>query len=296
MKKNLPPPPYRLLDSGNCRKLEQVGAIRVIRPALNAFWKPSLDESEWAKADAEFKREPGGGGGIWNWKNKNMKPDAEWAVTWGNVPLMIKPTNFGHLGFFAEQAVNWNWLRNCIRDMGGHARTLNLFAYSGGATLAMAQAGADTCHLDASAGIIEWAKKNQALCAELPGRIRWICDDAMKFAAREQRRNSKYNGIVLDPPSFGRGSQGQVWKIEEGIRSMLENCRAILDTDRPWFILLSCHSQGFSPISLGRCLAEVFPHGAKFLETGEMTIPEAGSGRVLPAGIYARIFDPQKSS
>ena len=286
------PPSYRLLDSGNCKKLEQVGSCRIIRPALNAFWQPALPASEWAKADAEFKREAGGGGGLWNWKGK--KPPEEWAVTWGGIPLLIKPTHFGHLGFFAEQAVNWDWLRNCIGKMGGHARTLNLFAYSGGATLAMAQAGADTCHLDASAGIIEWAKRNQALGPELPGRIRWICDDAMKFVAREQRRNSRYNGIVLDPPSFGRGSQGQVWKIEEGIRSMLENCRAILDTDRPWFILLSCHSQGFSPISLGRCLAEVFPDAADLLEAGEMVIPEADSRRLLPAGMYARIFNPKK--
>ena len=290
--KNQPlPPEYRLLDSGSCRKLEQVGLYRIIRPALNAFWQPSLPASEWDRADAEFKRESGGGGGIWNWKQK--KQPQEWSVTWGGIPLLIKPTHFGHLGFFAEQAVNWDWLRNCIRKMGGRPRTLNLFAYSGGASLAMAQAGADTCHLDASNGIIEWAKKNQALGPQTPGNIRWICDDAMKFVAREHRRNSRYNGIVLDPPSFGRGSQGQVWKIEEGIRSMLENCRGILNTREPYFILLSCHSQGFSPISLGRCLAEVFPEDAALLEAGEMTIPETGSGRLLPAGIYARIFNPK---
>ena len=291
MKNALPPPPYLLLDSGSCRKLEQVGNYRVIRPALNAFWQPSLPPEEWDRADAEFKRESGGGGGIWNWKQK--KQPQEWAVTWGGIPLLVKPTHFGHLGFFAEQAVNWDWLRNCIRKMGGRPRTLNLFAYSGGATLAMAQAGADTCHLDASSGIIEWAKKNQALGPQTPGNIRWICDDAMKFVAREHRRNSRYNGIVLDPPSFGRGSQGQVWKIEEGIRSMLENCRGILNTREPYFILLSCHSQGFSPISLGRCLAEVFPEDAALLEAGEMTIPEANAGHCLPAGIYARIFNPK---
>jgi len=284
------PPEYSLLDSGNCRKLEQVGKYRIIRPALNAFWQPSLPAAEWNKADAEFKRESGGGGGIWNWKKQQP---AEWAVTWGGIPLLIKPTHFGHLGFFAEQAVNWEWLRSCIRKIGGHPKTLNLFAYSGGATFAMAQAGADTCHLDASVGIIEWAKKNQALGPETPGKIRWICDDAMKFVAREHRRGSLYSGIVLDPPSFGRGSQGQVWKIEDGIRSMLENCRSILDTGHPYFILLSCHSQGFSPISLGRCLAEVFPGDASRLETGEMVIPESRSGRQLPAGIFARIFNPK---
>ena len=300
MNKNLPPPPYILLDSGNCRKLEQVGYIRVIRPALNAFWKPSLDESEWAKADTEFKREPGGGGGVWHWR-KNLQPPAEWAVTWENIPLLIKPTNFGHLGFFAEQAENWRWLRKTIEifteETGHPPRTLNLFAYTGGASLAMAQAGADVCHVDASKGIIEWAKKNQALCGELPGQIRWICDDVMKFLAREKRRDSQYNGIVLDPPSFGRGSKGQVWKIEEGLHALLESCRAVMDTEHPYFILLSCHSQGFSPSSLGRCLKEVFH--LRGCETEEMTIPSADipsdygykkEQDPLPAGIYAREF------
>lgn len=278
-------PPYLLLDSGSCRKLEQAGAYRIIRPALNAFWKPALPESEWLRADAEFRRDSGGGG-TWTWKNGHRP--ADWTLTWGGIRLYVKPTQFGHLGFFAEQAPNWEWLRACVRAM-PHPKTLNLFAYSGGATLAMASAGAEVCHLDASNGIIEWAKKNQAL-ADKPGKIRWICDDAMKFVAREQRRGSRYNGIVLDPPSFGRGAQGQVWKIEEGIAGMLSSCKKILDTEKSYFILLSCHSQGFSPISLGRCLAEVFPEDASRIECGEMTIPEHRSSRVLPAGIYARIF------
>lgn len=278
--------PYILLDSGNCRKLEQAGAYRIVRPALNAFWKPTLPESEWNRIDAEFKRDSGGGG-TWTWKNGRQPKD--WTVSWGGINLYIKPTQFGHLGFFAEQATNWNWLRSCLKQMPPHAKTLNLFAYSGGATLAMSSSGADTCHLDASNGIIEWAKKNQAL-AENPGRIRWICDDAMKFVGREQRRGNQYNGIVLDPPSFGRGAQGQVWKIEEGIENMLQNCKQILDTGKPYFILLSCHSQGFSPVSLGRCLGEVFREDVSLVETGEMTIPENNTGRVLPAGIYARIF------
>ncbi len=286
--KNPSPKPYFLLDSGGGKRLEQAGDYRVIRPALNAFWQPSLPESEWNKADAEFKRESGGGGGVWNWKNK--QPPQEWTLSWGGLSLHVKPTHFGHLGFFAEQAVNWEWLRDCLRQMEPRRKTLNLFAYSGGATLAMASAGAETCHLDASNGIIEWAKKNQSLCPETEGRIRWICDDAMKFVAREQRRGALYNGIVLDPPSFGRGAQGQVWKIEDSIRSMLESCRRILDTSQPYFILLSCHSQGFSPLSLGRCLAEVFPEDAALLESGEMVIPEADSARRLPAGMYARLF------
>ena len=216
MKKNSPPP-YILLDSGNCRKLEQAGDYQIIRPALNAFWKPTLNEKEWSNVDAEFKRDACCCV-TWYWKNGS--PPRDWTLSWGGILLYVKPTNFGHLGFFGEQAVNWDWLRSCLRQMPPHAKTLNLFAYSGGATLAMSSAGAEACHLDASNGIIEWAKKNYAL-SDNPGKVRWICDDAMKFVAREERRGTLYNGIVLDPPSFGRGSQGQVWKIEEGIAEML---------------------------------------------------------------------------
>ena len=276
---------YILLDSGGCRKLEQAGPLRIIRPALNAFWAPSLPRKEWDAADAEFTREETGG--MWNWK---IKPPAEgeWLVRWGGVRLLVKPTRFGHLGFFAEQAENWQWLREQTAALRAPAKTLNLFAYSGGATLAMAQAGAEVCHLDASKGIIDWASKNQAANPETRDRIRWICDDAMKFVAREQRRGHKYQGIVLDPPSFGRGTQGQVWKIESGLRSLLESCRAILDMSGPCFLLLSCHTQGFSPVSLGRMAEEVFPKNRCTVETGEMCIPEQ-TGKSLPAGLYARV-------
>lgn len=284
--------PYILLDSGNGRKLEMVGPYRIIRPALNAFWHPTLPEKEWAMAQGEFRRNPGTGGGAWSWKIPAPAQDS-WTALWGGVKLLVKPTNFGHVGFFAEQAPNWDFLRDCVKKMPSK-KTLNLFAYSGGATLAMASAGADAVHLDASAGIIEWAKKNQSFAPETKDKIRWICDDALKFVAREERRNSLYNGIVLDPPSFGRGSKGQVWKIEESIGEILASCRKILDLSKPCFLLLSCHSQGFSPVSLGRILMEVFPEMAKDVEAGEMVIPEKDPARKLPAGIYARFFHDKK--
>ena len=160
--------PYRLLDSGNCRKLEQAGPYRIIRPALNAFWKPALPQAEWNAADAEFRRESSGGG-VWNWKRRHAE---EWLTSWGGLTLLSRPTNFGHLGFFAEQAPNWDWMRSCVSRIPGRARTLNMFAYSGGATLAMADAGAEACHLDASKGIIEWAKKNQSLNPKTKDRVR----------------------------------------------------------------------------------------------------------------------------
>ncbi len=275
---------YRLLDSGNGQKLEQAGPYRMIRPAMNAFWKPRLPEGEWKNVDAVFTRESTGGG-VWTWHRPHKE---EWLVSWGGLTLLARPTQFGHLGFFAEQAPNWNWMKECIHQIPGKAKTLNLFAYSGGATLSMASAGAEACHLDSSKGIIEWAKKNQSLNPETRDRVRWICDDALKFAAREARRGTKYNGIALDPPSFGRGAQGQVWKIEDGLEKLLLDCRAILDLSRPHFILLSCHSQGFSPVSLGRCLASVFPESLGRVESGEMQIPEGNA--TLPAGMYARFF------
>ena len=275
---------YGVLDSGACRKLEQAGPYRIIRPALNAFWKPSSPEAEWNSADATFERNSSGGG-VWTWRRE---APLEWNLSWGGIQLLAKPTNFGHLGFFPEQATNWKWLRDTIGKMPKGASTLNLFAYSGGASVSMALAGAEVCHLDASRGIIEWAKRNQSL-NKGSERIRWICDDAMKFVQRDVRRGTKYNGIVLDPPSFGRGAQGQVWKIEDGIRELLQSCRSILDLENPHFILLSCHSQGFSPLSLARCLSEVFPESAKEVEGGEMFVPEA-TGRVLPAGLYARLL------
>ena len=286
---------YRLLDSGNGRKLEMVGSLRLIRPALNAFWSPSLAPAEWEKADAEFRREPGTGGGIWTWKTPQPGPE-EWTASWGGVLLAVKPTNFGHVGFFAEQAPNWEFMRSCVREIGGRPGTLNLFAYSGGATIAMAQAGAEVVHLDSSAGIIQWAKKNQSFEPSLKDRIRWICDDALKFVAREERRNAFYSGIVLDPPSFGRGSRGQVWKIETSISGILRSCRKILDMEHSCFLVLSCHSQGFSPVSLGRILAAEFPEAESCIEFGEMTVPETGldgkakSVKSLPAGMFARFF------
>ena len=160
----------------------------------------------------------------------------------------------------------------------------------------MAQAGAEVVHLDSSAGIIQWAKKNQSFEPVLKDRIRWICDDALKFVAREERRSARYNGIVLDPPSFGRGSRGQVWKIETSISGILRSCRKILDMEHSCVLVLSCHSQGFSPVSLGRILAAEFPEAESCIQFGEMTVPETGldgkakSVKSLPAGMFARFF------
>lgn len=273
---------YILLDTGNGKKLEQVGQYRLVRQALNAFWKPSLPDPEWADADGIFERNSSGGG-KWTWK-KGKEP-LPWSIQWGGLKMLIKPTNFGHLGFFAEQHENWEWLKKRISKMPGNVSALNMFAYSGGSSLAMAMAGAEVCHLDAAKGMNEWAKENLELNSQIPPKIRWITDDVTKFLQREIRRERKYNGIVLDPPSFGRGPQGQVWKIEESIIPLLELCSEIIDNKKPFFVLLSSHSQGFTPLALERVLLHVFGKGR--VESGEMTVLEQ-NGNPFPAGTFAR--------
>lgn len=273
------------MDSGNCRKLEQIGGYRLIRPAMNAFWKPSLPQSEWDLAVGVFERNSSGGG-KWQWMRGGTPQ--QWPVLWGGFKLLVKPTAFGHIGFFAEQHENWEWIKNTIRSFQKPVKTLNLFAYSGVGSMAMAEAGADVCHLDAARGMIEWGKQNQLENEHVPNSIRWIADDVMKFINREIKREVKYNGIALDPPSFGRGPKGEVWKMEDTINELLEACKAVLDIDKPFFVVLSSHTPGFSPISLHRLLE--FHFGAGEIDAGEMTIPEGDNGRMLPAGNFARIL------
>ena len=226
---------YELLDSGNFCKLEQVGRYRLVRPALNAAWAPELGKAEWDAADAVFTRNSSGGG---KWSFRNPLPP-EWTAKYGGLTMLVKPTNFGHLGFFAEQFANWERFRN----FGGKCReALNLFAYSGLGSLALAKGGARVCHLDAARGMIEWGKANLELNPDIPPRVRWIVDDVMKFVRREARRGAKYDLIALDPPSFGRGSSGQVWKIEDDLPKLISLCRELRDPERPFELVLSCHS------------------------------------------------------
>ena len=277
---------YRLLDSGGLMKLEEVGPWRLARPALNAVWSPSLPESEWRRADAVFTRDAGGGG---RWQCRRPLPES-WRVRWGGLVMKIKPTAFGHLGFFAEQFRNWEFFRTLKYDS-----ALNLFAYSGLGSLAMAERGARVCHLDAARGMVEWAKENLALNPQVPQNIRWIVDDVGKFIRREERRGSRYQLIALDPPSFGRGSSGQLWKIEDDLVDLLRRCRALRDPAAPFTLVLSCHSPGFSCRVLERCAASVFGEGGEF-GSFEMSIPESGSGRELPAGVCLRLRLPAEKA
>ncbi|MEZ4712604.1 MAG: class I SAM-dependent methyltransferase [Caldilineaceae bacterium] len=287
-----PPKPYEmgdyvLLDSGNMQRLERLGNYTLIRPALQAVWKPRLTSGEWNRADAIFSRDSEGGG-QWEWRHKIAR---DFDVLYSNLSFRIKLTNFGHLGLFPEQADNWDWLRAKIRTRmaatnNRNLHVLNLFAYTGGSTLAASQAGAHVVHVDAARGVVDWARKNAEICRLNERPIRWLVDDALKFLQREVRRGSKYQGIILDPPSFGRGPKGEVFKIEKDIFEVLDTCKALLDRDALFF-LYSCHTPGFTPITLSNQIEDLFGGRKGTVEAGEMVMRETG-GRSLPSGVYAR--------
>lgn len=278
---------YTLLDSGGERKLEQVGEHRLVRQAPQAVWSSRLSAAEWKAADAVYVRDSTGGG---DWQ-LGQKMARKLEILYANIHFQIKLTDFGHLGLFPEQAQNWEWMRQIIRARlqrtnGRNLHVLNLFAYTGGSTLACSQAGAHLVHVDAAKGVVDWAKENARLSRLEERPIRWLVDDALKFVRREVRRESRYQGIILDPPSFGRGPKGEVFKIEDDLMPLLEACQEILAPDA-LFLLLSCHTPGFTPITLRNEVLEVVERWGGRVEEGEMLIAEQ-SGRMLPSGAYAR--------
>lgn len=278
---------YSLLDSGNEMKLERVGEYTLVRPSPQAIWRPQLPQAEWNRADAIYTRSAEGSG-TWEWKRKIKR---EFDILYNNISFNIHLTDFGHLGLFPEQVDNWNWLRQIIRKR--LVRTnyrnlyvLNLFGYTGGSTLACSQAGAHLVHVDAAKGVVDWARKNtqQSKLEERP--IRWLVDDALKYVEREVRREHTYHGIILDPPSFGRGPKGEVFKIENDLVPLLEACRTLLAPDA-LFLLYSCHTPGFTPLTMENQLLDVIVQRDGSLESGEMMLTAQG-GRALPSGTYAR--------
>lgn len=278
---------YVLLDSGNELKLERIGEYTLVRPSPQAIWRPNLPQSEWQRADALYVR-AADGSGAWEWKRKIKR---EFDLLYNSLSFNIRLTNFGHLGLFPEQAENWNWLRQIIRKRlvrtnYRNVHVLNLFAYTGGSTLACSQAGAHLTHVDAAKGVVDWARKNAQQCRLDERPIRWLVDDVMKYVEREVRRNHTYQGIIFDPPSFGRGPKGEVFKLENDLMPLLEACQALLAKDA-LFVLYSCHTPGFTPLTLENQLAAVVGRRQGAMESGEMTVAEPG-GRRLPSGTYAR--------
>ena len=269
MKKNN----YQLLDSGDGQKLEQFGEYILARPCPQAIWGKTHPE-KWKLATAEFSRDHKGG-----WLGKFPK---DWVIELGGLQFKVAPTDFGSIGVFPEHAALWQDLRSLSKD----AEVLNLFACSGGASMALAQAGAKVCHLDAAKGMVDCARENAILNGMEKSSIRWIVDDAIKFLKREGRRGMRYDGILLDPPTFGRGSSGEVFKIEKDIIPLLELCRDLL-SDKPRFIMLSCHTPGITPIALQHITKQIFPKAK--IETGEMILSSPGA-RSIPSGSFAKII------
>lgn len=269
---------YELMDSGDGRKLERFGRHVLARPCSQALWRTSLPESEWARADASFDREDGN-----RWHGRANLPK-EWTIQTAGIRFRLGGTDFGHLGIFPEQRAQWRWIRE-IAGSASHRpmRVLNLFAYSGGSTMAAALGGAEVCHLDASKGMVEWARSNAALNGLADKPIRWIVDDAHKFMKREQRRGRRYDAIILDPPTFGRGAGGEMYKIERDLKETLALAKSLL-SERPLFVLFSSHTPGLSPIVASNILSQLFPDAR--IESGEMLLE--GRGLPCPSGIFCR--------
>lgn len=274
---------YFLLDSGNGRKLEKFGPFVLDRPCSQAVWKPRLQDADWKQAHAEFTRETDS-----KWLCREQLPE-NWTIETGGVSFKISTTDFGHLGIFPEQNRFWQWIQEKLPlyTQKREVHVLNLFAYSGGSTLAAAKAGAHVCHLDASKGMVAWARENAELNDLQKAPIRWIVEDVTKFLTRELRRGKRYDAIILDPPTFGRGSKGEVFKIENDIIPLLEQCRELL-TDDPIFLLFSCHTPGFTPLAMQNLIEQLMPKFKGEIDSGEMFIEGKKNVYPLPSGTYAR--------
>ncbi len=272
------PEPYYFLDSGGGEKLEQFGSYRLIRPAAVAVWEKQLNN--WESADAAFSRK-----GAVGWTVQTSLPKS-WIISINSLQFLIAPTDFGHLGLFPEQETQWKWIEKTVEACPTKPSILNLFAYSGGATLAAAKAGASVTHVDASAGMVSWARENAKLNQLENAPIRWIVEDVKKYLTRCERRGERFDGIILDPPSFGRGPKKELFKIEEDLPPLLLQCVKLL-SDKPLFILFSCHTPGFTPIVLKQLLEEALSREGE-IEAGEMLLEGRKGGFCLPSGCYAR--------
>ena len=275
---------YSILDTSSEEKLEDWNGVKLIRPDPQIIWKTPKNENLWNSADGHYHRSSSGGG---SWEYRNSKPQGSWKMSYGNLTFKIKPTGFKHTGLFPEQAVNWDFMRDKIRESGSDVNILNLFAYTGGATLACAEAGASVCHVDASKGMVAWARENAQLSGLSDKPVRWIVDDCEKFVKREIRRGKKYDGIVLDPPSYGRGSGGEIWKLEDSIYDLVELCSQVL-TEKPLFFLLNSYTTGLSPAVMAYILDSILVK--KFggsVTSDEIGLPVKSSNMALPCGSTA---------
>ena len=274
---------YEILDMANGEKLENWGGYTLVRPDPQIIWKNKSFPDKWKNANATYKRSKTGGG-AWSYRTKLP---ASWQIKYGNLVFNIKPMGFKHTGLFPEQAVNWDWMMYKIKNSRRPIKVLNLFAYTGGATVACLAAGASVCHVDSSKGMVAWAKEN-VISSNLQDKpVRYIVDDVIKFVQREIRRGNKYDAIIMDPPSYGRGTSGEVWQFEENIADLVELCTKIL-SNKPLFFLINSYTTGISPEVLSNILKINLNKYNGKITSGEIGLPMKSSNLLLPCGIFGR--------
>lgn len=274
---------YEVIDSSQGEKLERWGKYLLVRPDPQVIWNTKKADAGWKNRNAHYHRSKKGGG---EWEFFNLPK--QWQIGYKGLTFNLQPFNFKHTGLFPEQAVNWDWFGEKIKNAGRPIKVLNLFAYTGGATLAAAKAGASVTHIEASKGMVTWAKENAASSGLSDAPIRWIVDDCVKFVEREIRRGNKYDGIIMDPPSYGRGPKGEIWKIEDNIYPFIQLCRQLL-SENPLFFLINSYTTGLQPAVLSYMIgSEIVSHFGGKVESEEIGLPVTSNGLVLPCGASGR--------
>ena len=275
---------YEILDMANGEKLERWGNIFLVRPDPQIIWKEKTFQNKWKKVNARYNRSKTGGG---SWSYNSNLPKA-WQIKYKDLIFNIKPMGFKHTGLFPEQAVNWDWMMDKIKKEKREIKVLNLFAYTGGATVACLSAGASVCHVDSSKGMVSWAKENVISSGLEKRPVRYIIDDVVKFVNREIRRGNKYDAIIMDPPSYGRGANGEVWQFENNIYDLVKLCMEVL-SDNPLFFLINSYTTGISSSVLENILKINMNKKYKgTFSSGEIGLPMSDSKIILPCGIYGR--------
>jgi 23S rRNA (cytosine1962-C5)-methyltransferase len=276
------------LDSGGGRKLERYGPYCVVRPEPQCLWRPRLSEADWSEADAVFDPTDEDEAGRWRF---SAKPAETWPLAWGDVRFHGRFTAFRHLAFFPEQAAHWAWIDQKLRDSGEPLKLLNLFGYTGVASLVAAAAGASVTHVDASKKAIAWARDNAALSGLADRPVRWICEDARRYVQRELRRGSQYDAIILDPPKFGRGPNGEVWRLFQDLPEMLALCVSLL-SEKPSFLILNGYAERLSGLSLAGLLSDALAPRGGDIDWGELALMEETGDRGVGLSFFARWTAP----
>jgi len=273
---------YEVIDCSKKEKLERFGDYLLVRPDPQVIWDIKKNDTRWDKKNAHYHRSSKGGG---EWEFINLPK--QWTIQYKSLTFHLKPFNFKHTGIFPEQGVNWDWFSSLIKKSNREIKVLNLFAYTGGATLAAACAGASVTHVDASKGMVSWAKENAQSSGLSDKPIRWLVDDCMKFVQREIRRGNTYDAIIMDPPSYGRGPKGEIWKIEDAIFPLVMNCSKLLSKN-PLFFLINSYTTGLAPSVLTYMLSLALKEHKGIISAEEIGLPVTASGLVLPCGASCR--------